>query len=67
MSDPFKSLTVVLDNDYKEYEIKNLIAAIKCLRGIADVRLNPVQFEDYDNRVRIKMELRQKLFKILDL
>lgn len=61
-----KGLTVVLADDYEEDDIKGLISAIKMLKGVIDVDFNPVSINDFINRSRIKEELQNKLFAVID-
>jgi len=69
MTDRIKSLTVILDKDYREDDIEVLEQAISQLRGVLKVvktPLNTFTSEDSINRERIKFELKEKLFEILE-
>lgn len=62
MSDRFSTLVVVLDHDVHEDNIEALVGAIKHLRGVASVKANVTNFEDYAARARVKSDLRKIVF-----
>lgn len=42
MSDRVQSLTIVLDKDYRTDDVEHIVAALRMVRGVADVTLGPV-------------------------
>ena len=65
MTDRVKGLYVALDKDYRDDDVQVLIAAIKMLRGVADVETNVVDINDYYNRAQIRDQLRSDLFAVI--
>lgn len=65
MTDRVRSLTVVLDKDYREDDIQALAQAIGQMRGVVGVALDVTNPNDYSNRVRIRAELTMKLYDAL--
>lgn len=65
MSNRIKGLTVVLQYDYKDEEVTNIINAIKMINGVDSVTAIEVDSNDYINRARIKCELRSKIMDII--
>lgn len=63
MSDDIKSITVILDGDYKEYMLENLKTSIGTLKGVASVELNSVTFEDHLSRSRVKSDIKIKFLE----
>jgi hypothetical protein len=64
MSDRYSTLVVVLDNDVHEDMIEGLIDAIAHMRGVASVKANVTNLEDYSARARVKSDIREKIFEI---
>ena len=65
MTDRFKSLTVVLDEDLRQDDARGLIAAIERMRGVLAVSGNVRDPNDFANRVRIRTELEERLWAAL--
>jgi hypothetical protein len=65
MTDRVNGLYVALDKDYRDDDVQVLIAAIKMLRGVADVETNIVDIDDYYNRAQIRDQLRSDLFAVI--
>jgi len=66
MTDRIHALTVILQIDTREDDIQPLVDAIKLLRNVADVNLHVANIIDYSARTRIRRELLDKLWKVLD-
>jgi len=66
MTDRLHSLTVVLDQNYRNDDAEALILAIMQFRGVCSVKGNVADSESYMAETRAKSELRKALFKVLD-
>jgi len=66
MTDRVRSLTVVLDDDYRTDDCEIIIAAIGMIRGVQSVAFTElVNGNDHLNREVAKMELRAQLYELL--
>lgn len=67
MSDRFRTLTVILDFDYKKEESLVLIMdAIKMIKGVMNVDIGqPIDMTDYAARLIVKRELQEKIWEVL--
>ena len=65
MTTHYNSLLVVLEQDIRDDDAEPLIAAIKQLRGVVDVKGNPASIESATAEARVRVELGKKLFDIL--
>ena len=50
MTDRIRVLTVVLDRDYRDDDVQEIVNAIKMTKGVADVTTTVVEGMDYVNR-----------------
>lgn len=66
VTDRIKGLIVTLKDDTRIDDTEPLMDAIRLLQGVADVAPLVVNAEDYMNRMRITIELRQKLWQALE-
>lgn len=66
MTDRINSLMVVLDVDYREDDIKPLIDAIGCFRGVVSVRKNVSDFNSVMAEDRAREKLTNKIWKVLE-
>jgi len=66
MTDQLKGLVVTLEVDVREDCAKNIINAIKMIKGVASVDEVIANPDDHINRQRIKIELTRKLFTVLE-
>lgn len=66
MTDRLHSLTVVLDNNYRDDDAESLILAIMQLRGVCAVKGDVADSESYMAEARAKTNLRKALFKLLE-
>lgn len=65
MTDRISSLTVVLNQDYREDDIETLINAIKLFGDVLDVVPEVADIASYVVERRVKEELTQKLWEVL--
>lgn len=65
MTDRISSLTVVLNQDYREDDIETLINAIKLFGDVLDVVPEVADIASYVAERRVKEELTQKLWEVL--
>ena len=66
MTDRVKGFNVTLESDVRIDDIETIMNAIKMIKGIVDVEPNIVTTDDLFNRVRIKNEYRNKLYKFIN-
>lgn len=64
MTDRVNRLTVILDGDYRDDDLDQLIGAIRLMRGVLKVKMHVADTNDYLAVERAKADLREK---ILDL
>ncbi len=65
-SEHFNKLTVVLENDVSDEHIDVITSAISMVRGVLNVEAHQVDHEsDYLAEIRVRSELRRKLFEVL--
>ena len=65
MTDRFHSLTVALDHDMRADDAEVLMDAIRCLRWVVGVTGNVVGLDLWTAEMRVRSELRIKLFEAL--
>jgi hypothetical protein len=61
-----KGVVVAFDRDIREDEAGTLLAAIRQLRGVADVQPSIANLNDEIVRMRVDMEWRQRIYDMLD-
>lgn len=66
MTDRIRHLTVVLDRDYRDDDLEEIISAIKHIRPVASVKAHVVEGGDYINREVIRTEMLPKLYRAID-
>lgn len=66
MTDRVKGFNVTLESDVRIDDIETIMNAIKMIKGVVDVEPNIVTTDDLFNRVRIKNEYRNKLYKFIN-
>ena len=67
MTDRIRTLTVVLDADYRDDDLESLLTAIKMVRGVDDVQFGEVvNYKDWIARRAVKTELQHELLKAID-
>ena len=65
MTDSYFALTVILEKDYKDYDCEMLINAIKMIKGVLEVKPHVADPMKITVEQRVRLEIRQKLFKVL--
>lgn len=65
MSDRTVNLTVVLDSDYRIDSLKEVMQAIKMIKGVATVKANVANVDTYVAYSRARMDLESKLYEAL--
>ncbi|KKN39772.1 hypothetical protein LCGC14_0740120 [marine sediment metagenome] len=65
MTDRIKGVYVALDKDYRVDDAEAILDAIKMVKGVLDVTGDIVDFDDWNNRARIRIELSGKLWEVL--
>lgn len=66
MTERMKGLLVHFEEDYREDDVEALKDAILLMKGITKVEAICKNMDDTLNRERVRLELRVKLFKLLD-
>ena len=66
MTDRLKGCTVAFEQDIRVDDATALLDAIRMLRGVVGVIGSTASSTDYLNRARIRQELADKLFKVLE-
>lgn len=66
MSDRIKGYIVTLAEDYRDDDAKPIQAAILMTKGVADVTPLVVDHVDFMARSRVRRELREKLYKVIE-
>jgi len=66
MTDRIRHLTVVLDRDYRDDDLQEIISAIKHIRPVASVKAHVVEAGDYINREVVRTELLPKLYEAIE-
>ena len=67
MTDRVKGLVITLDKDYREDDIQFVIDLIGQIKGVALVEKIKTNIgEDHINRNMVRMELMNKIYKVLE-
>ncbi len=66
MTTRLKGVLVTFEQDIREDDAEILINAIRMLRRVLDVVPVPNSVDDYIAEMRVKTELRKKLWEVLD-
>lgn len=66
MTDRIKGFFVTLDSDIRIDDVQPIMNAILQLKHVIAVEPNVGNHNDWMNRERVKMELRAKLWEVLD-
>tara|TARA_R100000655_G_scaffold109879_1_gene166091 strand:+ start:693 stop:905 length:213 start_codon:yes stop_codon:yes gene_type:complete len=68
MTDRVKGFTVTLEKDIRidDVEFYSILNAVKMIKGIAHVEPSISTSDDHFARQRVKMEMREKMWKIID-
>lgn len=65
MTDRIRHLTVVLDRDYRDDDLQEIISAIKHIRPVASVKAHVVEGGDYIHREVARSEMELKLYEAI--
>lgn len=65
MTDRIKGLTVTLDRDYRDDDVRVIVDAIKMIRGVAAVELHVTQIEDHMARQRVRYDVQDAILGVL--
>jgi hypothetical protein len=67
MTDRIATLTVVLEREYREDDVQQIVDAIQMTRGVMKVELGPVaDMNHYMAKTNIVYAIRKKLLEVLD-
>ncbi len=66
MTDRVKGFTVTLEQDIRIDDVEAILNAVKMIRGVAHVEPSISTSEDHFARERVKMEMREKIWRIID-
>ena len=66
MTDRIRTLTVLLDSDYRDDDAEPIVNAISMISGVADVHLgDPVDAKDWSARISVARDLRTRINRAL--
>ena len=65
MTDRIRSLSVALEDDIRDDDIKPLVEAIKQIRGVLNVEKNIALPNDWCTEDRVRREFKEKLWDVL--
>ena len=65
MSDRINALTVVLEKDMKDEDVRQVVQAIKMIKNVLKVKTNIVDINSYCAEQRVRAELHKSLFAVL--
>jgi len=66
MTDRVKGFTVTLEKDIRIDDVEVILNAVKMIRGVAHVEPSIKTSDDHFARERVKMEMREKIWRIID-
>jgi hypothetical protein len=67
MTDRIRSLTIVLDRDYRADDVETVMHAIHMIKGVHSVSIGePVSLKDHINREAVRKELQATLFQAIN-
>ena len=66
MTDHIKNIVIVLDRDYREDDAESIIAAIRHIRGVAQVGVNVADLNHYTAKMAARTEMRKKISDFLN-
>lgn len=65
MTDRLKALTVILEEPIRDDDCQPIIAAILCLKGVADVSTHVADFDHYVAVSQAQRDLEQRILAVL--
>lgn len=66
MTDRIRSVTVILDKDYRDDDVESILSAIRMVKGVDHVETSVVTSNDHINRSVVAIELRRQVFDAID-
>lgn len=66
MTTKIKGFQVALDMNYREDDVEFIVNAIKMIKGVISVDPIEAEFSDYVEIVRVKQEMREKLYDLIN-
>jgi len=66
MTDRIRRLTIVLDTDYRDDDVKPIVEAIRMIRGVAIVEEHVVESQDRLARMTVRVEIERDLYRAID-
>ena len=66
MTDRINAFVVILEHDLRDDDAQAIINAIRQLKGVLDVQPHVAGFDAAIAEARVRHELRQKLWKVLE-
>lgn len=67
MTDRIKGFVVTLEQDMRDDDVQSVVDAIGMIRGVASCSPSVADIDDHMNRTRIRLEMRAKVLKALEL
>ncbi len=65
MTDRIKTLTVVLDKEYRDDDCESIANAIRMIKGVLSVGMDVCESADYWAMERVKSDLTDKLWEVI--
>ena len=66
MTDRIRVVTVILDNDYRDDDVVEILNAISMVKGVNHVEPKVVAPGESTTRAVVALEMRRKVFKALE-
>jgi hypothetical protein len=66
MTDRFRTITVLLENDTREDDVERVLTCIRSIQGVDDVKLGkPVSSSDWIARSAARRKLGEKIWSLI--
>ena len=66
MTDRIRHVTVTLDQDYRDDDVKSILSAIEHIKGVASVEPHVVGPGELTARLAVKADIQRKLYDAID-
>lgn len=67
MTDRIRTLTVILDDDYRDDDVEAIVTALRMVKGVSKLVVGePTGIAEIIARDAVRQELRRKLFRAID-
>ena len=66
MTDRINALTVVLDHDIRDDDVKLVVDAVLMIKNVVGVKQNVADIVDYAARERVRYEAKRKLYDAIN-